>query len=102
MPQPFAFLQNEKSWLFHRGEWVSNDDPLPGEDVPLFRASGPRRQSLRRLFHGYELTPWKLGPTFLQPDYSGSLVFVYVHKSKRKARYLILIEAPHASEMLYA
>ena len=102
MPQLFVFPQTEKSWLFHRGEWLSIDDPLSGEDVPTFRASGPRRQSLRRTFRGYELTPWQLGPTFLQPEYSGSLVFVYVHKRAHKARYLILIEASHASEILYA
>lgn len=105
MAQLFAFLQTEKtekSWLFHRGEWFSIDDPLSGEDVPIFRASGPRRQTLRRIFHGYKLTPWKLGPTFLQPDYSGSLVFVYIHERARKAQYLLLIEAPHTSEILYA
>ncbi len=43
-----------------------------------------------------------LGPTFLRPVYSGSLVYVYIHEEARKARYLILIEAPQTSEIVYA
>jgi hypothetical protein len=43
-----------------------------------------------------------LGPTFLRPVYIGTLVYVYIHEDTRKARYLILIEAVHTSEIVYA
>ncbi len=102
MQQRFVSPQSEKAWLFHRGKWVCINDPLFEKELPIFRTRGPKRQTRRRLFHGYELTPWTLGPTFLRPDYSGSLVYVYVHQETRKARYLIHIEAPHASEIVYA
>jgi len=102
MRQRFVSSQSEKAWLFHRGKWSTINDPLFGEEIPIFRASGPRRQTLRRFFCGYQLTPWMLGPTFLRPVYSGSLVYVYVHENTRKARYLILIEALHTSEIVYA
>jgi hypothetical protein len=102
MRQRFVSSQSEKAWLFHRSKWSTINDPLFGEELPIFRASGPRRQTLRRFFCGYQLTMWMLGPTFLRPVYSGSLVYVYVHEETRKARYLILIEAVHASEIVYA
>ena len=94
--------QEGKAWLFHRGKWIAINDPLSGEELPIFLASGPRRQNLRRFFCGYEITSWTLGPTFLRPDYSGSLVYVYVNEEKRKAQYLILIEADRTSEIIYA
>lgn len=94
--------QEGKACLFHRGRWIDINDPLSGEELPTFLASGPRRQNLRRFFCGYELTPWKLGPTFLRPAYSGLLVYVYIHEEQRKAQYLILIEADQASEIIYA
>jgi hypothetical protein len=102
MRQRFASPLSEKAWLFHRGKWFSIDDPLFRKERSTFRASGPRRQMHRRSFHGYELTQWTLGPTFLRPNYSGLLVYVYAHQEIRKARYLILIEAPSTSEILYA
>ena len=102
MQQHFVTPQSEKVWLFHRGKWSIVNDPLSGEEIPIFRASGPRRQTLRRYFCGYQLTPWMLGPTFLRPDYSGFLVYVYVHEKARKARYLILMEALRTSEIVYA
>ncbi len=102
MRQRFVSSQSEKAWLFHRSKWSTINDPLFGEELPTFRASGPRRQTLRRFFCGYQLTMWMLGPTFLRPVYSGSLVYVYVHEETRKARYLILIEAVHTSEIVYA
>jgi hypothetical protein len=102
MQQPFVSPQSDKAWLYHRGKWSTINDPLFGEELPTFRASGPRRQTLRRFFCGYQLTPWMLGPTFLRPVYSGSLVYVYIHEEARKARYLILIEAPQTSEIVYA
>lgn len=94
--------QGEKAWLFHRGEWSIISDPLFGEEIAIFRASGPRRQNLRRFFCGYRLTSWTLGPTFLRPAYSGSLVYVYMHEKTRKAQYLILIEVLYTSEIVYA
>jgi hypothetical protein len=102
MQQHFVSPQNDKAWLFHRGKWSAIKNPLFGEELPTFLASGPRRQTLRRFFCGYQLTPWTLGPTFLQPDYSGFLVYVFVHEEMRKAGYLILIEASDASEIVYA
>jgi hypothetical protein len=102
MRQRFVSSQSEKAWLFHRSKWSTINDPLFGEELPIFRASGPRRQTLRRFFCGYQLTMWMLGPTFLRPVYSGSLVYVYVHGETRKARYLILIETDRASEIVYA
>jgi hypothetical protein len=94
--------QNGKAWLFHRSRWIAINDPLSGEELPIFLASGPRRQNLRRHFYGYKLTQWTLGPTFLRPAYGGSLVYVYMHEEEIKARFLILIEADHTSEILYA
>lgn len=102
MRQQIVTPQNGKTWLFHRGEWSIISDPLFGEEIAIFRASGPRRQNLRRFFCGYRLTSWKLGPTFLRPAYSGSLVYVYVHEKTRKAQYLILIEVLYTSEIVYA
>lgn len=102
MQQHFKSLQSEKAWLFHRGKWFSIDDPLFEEELPVVRTNGPRHQTRRRSFYGYELTPWTLGPTFLGADYSGLLVYLYVHPQTRKARYLIRIEIPHASEIVYA
>ena len=102
MQQRFESPQSDKAWLYHRGKWSTINDPLFGKELPLFRASGPRRQAHRRFFGGYQLTAWMLGPTFLRPVYSGSLVYVYMQEKTRKARYLILIEAPHTSEIVYA
>jgi len=102
MQQRLESPQSDKAWLYHRGKWSTINDPLFGEEFPIFRASGPRRQAHRRFLYGYHLTPWMLGPTFLRPVYSGSLVYVYIHEKTRKARYLILIEALHTSEIIYA
>jgi len=102
MQQHFESPQSDRAWLYHRGKWSTINDPLFGEELSIFRTSGPRRQAHRRFFYGYHLTPWMLGPTFLRPVYSGSLVYVYIHEKTRKARYLILIEALHASEIIYA
>lgn len=102
MRQQVVTPQNGKAWLFHRGQWIAINDPLSGEELPIFLASGPRRQNLRRFFCGYKITSWTLGPTFLRPAYSGSLVYVYIHEEERKAQYLILIEADRTSEIIYA
>ncbi len=102
MQRRFVSPQREKAWLFHRGKWFCINDPLFEKELPTAHVNGPKHQTRRRVLHGYELTPWTLGPTFLRSDYSGSLVYVYVHQETRKARYLILIETPHASEIVYA
>ena len=102
MQKRFVSPQSDKAWLYHRVKWSTINDPLFGEELLIFRASGPRRQAHRRFFCGYQLTLWMLGPTFLRPVYSGSLVYVYIHEETRKARYLILIEAVHTSEIVYA
>jgi|GEM_PF-2858112 len=101
MQQRFEFPQSDKAWLYHRGKWSTINDPLFGEEFSIFRASGPRRQAHRRFFCGYHLNPWMRGPTFLRPVYGGFLVYVYIHEKTRKARYQILIEAPHTSEIVY-
>lgn len=102
MRQQLDTPQDGKAWLFHRGKWSDIKDPLFGEELSTFLASGPRRQHHRRYFCGYVLTPWMLGPTFLWPAYEGSLAYVYLHEEIRKARYLILIETNHTSEIIYA
>ncbi len=102
MRQQLVTPENGKVWLFHRQQWIAIDDPLLGEDLPVFLASGPRRQNLRRHFCGYALTQWSLGPVFLRPVYSGTLVHVYKHEEAIKARFLVLIEAEISSEILYA
>lgn len=102
MQQGFVPLQSDNAWLFHRSKWSAIDNPLVGLEIPNFRASGPRRRKLRRVFSGYELTSWTLGPTFLQPFYSGYLVYVFLNAEARKAHYLLLIESPQSNEIVYA
>ncbi len=102
MQQSFVSPQSENAWLFHRSKWSTIDNPLVGLETPIFRASGSRHRKLRRVFSGYELTSWTLGPTFLQPYYSGYLVYVFLNEEARKAHYLLLVETPQSNEIVYA
>ena len=101
MQQRFVSPQSEKVWLFHRGKWSCIDDPLYEKERTIPHVSRTTSRTHRRCFHGYELM-WTLGPTFLWPDYSGSLVYMYVHPETRKARYLVRIVTPHTREIMYA
>lgn len=102
MQQHFVSPKSKKAWLFHRGEWFTINNPLSGEELLFFLASGARRQTLRRFFCGYELTEWTLGPTFLQHDYSGILVYVFVHEENRKATYMFLVNTDGITGIVFA
>jgi hypothetical protein len=59
---------NEKAWLFHRGKWTTIKNPLYGKEAP---DGNDRRSSLQE----YRRKWWRIGPTFLYPNYSGILIY---------------------------
>jgi len=91
-----VFRNDDQAWLFHRGTWTRIVNPLymrVPDDVIV------RRQSL----HEYRRRWWKLGPTFLYPDYSGILLSTYAYEGTRNLpEFMIWINAPGTSVMMYA
>lgn len=103
MQWSFIFPKRNKAWLFHKGQWFTIDDPLTQQRQHNGPTNGSTRRTSQSAFRGYALTSWTLGPTFLQPDYSGFLVYVYAYVGlARKPLYLILLEGAGTHEIVYA
>lgn len=87
---------NEKAWQFHRGKWTIVKNPLYRKEVPDV---GERRSSLQE----YRRKWWRIGPTFLYPNYSGILIYTYVYTGRRNLPdYLIWIEAMGLNVAIFA
>lgn len=87
---------NEKAWLFHRGKWTMIKNPLYGKEVP---GGNSRRSSLQE----YRRKWWRIGPTFLYPEYSGILIYTYAYiGSANLPEYLVWIEAVVLNVAIYA
>ena len=87
---------NEKAWLFHRGKWTMIKNPLYGKEAP---DRSDRRSSLLE----YRRKWWRIGPTFLYPDYSGLLIYTYAYAGRGNfPDYLVWIEAGGLNATIYA
>lgn len=87
---------NEKAWLFHHGKWTIIKNPLYGKEAP---DGNDRRNSLQE----YRRKWWRIGPTFLYPNYSGILIYTYAYTGIRNfPEYLVWIEAGGLNVTIYA
>jgi hypothetical protein len=102
MSETFTPYLNEKAWLFHRGRWSSIKNPLYGK-VSSVHSANSRRQKLRQILQGYDRRCWILGPTFLLPHYSGTLVYTYAQNGEGIGpKYLIWIDTIDLREIIFA
>ena len=93
---------DEKAWLFHRGRWSWIKNPLYRRKLPGEPAHS-MRQNLRQILQDYNLQWWILGPTFLLPHYSGTLIYTYARSGEGKGpEYLVWIDTVGAGKIIFA
>jgi len=85
-----------KAPLYHRGKWHWINNPLNWEEPPDII---DRRQSAQI----YSRKWWKLGPTYLYPNYTGILISTYAYVGPGNfPGFLIWIHAVGMSTRFYA
>lgn len=89
-------VTNEKAWLFHRGKWTIVKNPLYRKEIP---DGNERRSSLQE----YRRKWWRIGPTFLYPNYSGILIYTYAYTGSRNLpEYLVWIDSKGLNVTIFA
>jgi hypothetical protein len=92
----------ERAWLFHRGKWIRIKNPIYRREL-VDAPAPPGRQTFRKVLGKYNVRCWILGPDFLFPYYTGTLVFAYRRDVEGEGpEYLIWIDTIKLVSIIFA
>lgn len=87
----------DKALVYHRGNWLWIKNPFNGEE------ESPDVIDRRQSALYYKRKWWKLGPTYLYPNYTGIVISTYAYVGTQNIpAFLIWIHSVGMSTKLYA